>query len=55
MPKRQGDETLRSFQERFCQHYAAKIEERFTGDPQNISLSLKWQRVFSKTIGSEGT
>jgi hypothetical protein len=39
-------ESFPEFKDRFQRFYSAKIEEIFTGDPNNIVLRPGWSRVF---------
>ena len=50
-PKRRDEESLAAFEQRLFGFYGAKIEAMFSGDPQSLALSRRWQSVFQESLG----
>jgi hypothetical protein len=53
-PRREDKESYAAFEQRLSEFYGAKIEIMFSGDPQSLSLSRRWQSVFQDRIGKAG-
>jgi hypothetical protein len=53
-PTRRDDESYAAFEQRLLEFYGAKIEAMFSGDPQSLPLSRRWQSAFQERVSEDG-
>jgi hypothetical protein len=49
-PQRRDNESYAAFEQRLLEFYGSKVEAMFSGDPQSLSLSRRWQSAFQKGV-----
>ena len=50
-PQRRDKESAAAFEQRLLEFYGSRIEAMFSGDPQSLALSRRWQLAFQERVG----